>query len=385
MKRFSRDTWLAIGVVAVLVSITVIAVIWQTRKAAPPALSSASNERDGARALRLWLEQKGFRVNSSTDTDFNPPVDADLILMLEPFKDSDENHWLLLDEWVKSGGTLLVAGEGIGAEPVFNHYDSWTFGVWQGTGVTVTEQSPLLAFPPLDNLSHLDLVSMFETERDDLLVLLAADNYPVLVTFRLGEGRVILASFIHPFTNAGLKEAGNPELVMNLLAMAGQNHSVWFDEWHHGQGQQMGVIGPQDWLRFTPAGHALLFIAGILFLALLLQGRNFGRPVPLPHQMARRTPLEYITALANLSRRAGHRSQVLSQYRQSLKQHLARRYRLNPLMPDDEYLDQLANYHPGLDVAELRNLLNRLSKQHVSEGELVKLATETAEWLKDNV
>ena len=37
------------------------------------------------------------------------------------------------------------------------------------------------------------------------------------------------------------------------------------------------IVGPQDWLRFTPAGHALLFTAVIVFLALLLQGRGFGR------------------------------------------------------------------------------------------------------------
>ena len=110
-----------------------------------------------------------------------------------------------------------------------------------------------------------------------------------------------------------------------------------------------------------------------------------GVPVPLPQNLARRTSLEYITALANLSRRAGHRSEVLRQYHQSLKHHLARRYRLNPAMPDDEYVTQLANYHPDLAAADLQNLLKRLRSRHVSEGEMVKLAAETAEWLKITV
>jgi hypothetical protein len=214
------------------------------------------------------------------------------------------------------------------------------------------------------------------------MVLLAMDNDPVLVTFRQGQGRVILASFTYPLTNAGLKEPGNPELVLNLLALAGKIDNIWFDEWHHGENQRKLIVGPQDWLRFTPAGHGLLFTAVILFLALVLQGRSFGRTIPLPQSTARRTSLEYITALANLSRRAGRRSDVLRQYHQSLKHHLARRYRLDPDMPDDEYVTQLSNYHSDLDAAGLKNLLVRLDARSVSEGELVKLAAETAEWLK---
>ena len=92
--------------------------------------------------------------------------------------------------------------------------------------------------------------------------------------------------------------------------------------------------------------------------------------------------MEYITALANLSRRAGHRSEVLRQYHESLKHHLARRYRLNPALPDEEYVKQFAKFHSGLSANDLSNLLKRLSSRHVGEGEMVKLAAETAEWLK---
>jgi hypothetical protein len=383
MRRLSGDTWLAIGLVAVLVVITVIAVIWQSHKQAPPALSSASTEPDGACALHLWLEAKGYRISTSSEPGFRLPADADLAFVLEPFYDSDETHWQLLDAWVESGGTLIGAGEGWGAGEIFLHYELDTVGWWQGRDVTA--QSPLLASPPLVDFNHLELLSAFSTDRDDLIVLLASEGDPVMVTFRMGSGRVILASFIHPFTNAGLKEPGNPELVLNFLALAWPRQTIWFDEWHHGANQQMKIVGPQDWLHYTPAGHALLFIAAILFLALLLQGRPFGRPVPLPHQLTRRAPLEYITALANLNRRAGHRSQVMQQYHQSLKYHLARRYRLNPILPDDAYVNQLVGFRTDLNAVDLRNLLNRLSKRSISEGEMVKLVAETAEWLKDNL
>jgi len=382
MKRLSRDTWLALGLVAVLVITTIVAVFWQTRKAALPALSSASSDRDGARALRLWLEYKGYSVSSKSEPEYRPPGDADLIFVLEPYNDSDEDHWQMLDDWVGAGGTLFVAGEGWGVDEIFSHYEFYTYG-W-GSDEEATVQTPLLSTPPMDDLSHLDFSSVFSADRDDFIVLLAVDSAPVLVTFRQGQGRVILASFTHPLTNAGLKESGNPELILNLLTLAGQNKNIWFDEWHHGEGQHKKIVGPQDWLRYTPAGRALLFTVVVVFMALLLQGRGFGRPVPLPQDTVRRTSLEYITALANLSRRAGHRSEVLRQYHESLKHHLARRYRLNPSMPDDEYVTQLAKYHPDLAATDLQNLLKRLCSRHVGESEMVKLAAETAEWLKDN-
>jgi hypothetical protein len=380
MRRLSRDTWLALGLVTALVITTVVAVIWQTSKAALPALSSGSNGREGARALRLWLEQKGYKISTQSDTEYYPPADADLIFVLEPSYDADDSHWQALDAWVEAGGSLIVAGDGWEVDEIFKHFEFNTHD-WGSYG-EVTVQSPLLSSPPIEDLSHLILSSAFTTNRDDWIVLLAVDSTPVLITFRQGQGRVILASFVYPLTNAGLKEPGNPELVLNLLALAGKIENIWFDEWHHGESQRKLIIGPQDWLRFTPAGHALLFTAAILFLALVLQGRGFGRSIPLPQSMARRTSLEYITALANLSRRAGRRSDVLRQYHQSLKHHLARRYRLDPDMPDDEYVAQLSNYHADLDTAGLKNLLMRLRSRSVSEGEMVKLAAETAAWLK---
>ncbi len=383
MKQVSRESWLALALIAILLVATVVAVIWQTDKATPPALSSTSSERDGARALWLWLEQMGYSVSAQSGPDYLPPADAELILMLEPFSDSDEAHWKLLDEWVNAGGTLIAAGVDTGADELFQHFKFKTTDVEPSGEVTV--QTPLMASPPVNDLSHLDLSWYYQADRDDFVALLAKGNAPVLVTFRQGAGRVILASFIQLLTNSGLKEAGNPELVLNLLTLAGKKNRIWFDEWHHGASQQDRVIGPQDWLRFTPAGHALLFIAVILFLALLLQGRGFGRPVPLPRSTARRPVLEYITALANLNRRAGHRTEVLQQYRQSLKQKLAHRYRLIPAIPDDEFVNQLAQYHPGLDTGDLALLLDQLRSPHHNEGEMVKLAAKAAEWLNKNL
>ena len=127
----------------------------------------------------------------------------------------------------------------------------------------------------------------------------------------------------------------------------------------------------------------MLYVALVIFIAVALQGRRFGRPVPLPKDTTRRAPLEYITAIANLKRRAGHRQAVLTQYHNRLKRGLGQRYRLNPTLPDDDYVSQLADLKPNLDAAALRTLLARLGQAKISESELVSVAAEVATWLKE--
>ena len=99
--------------------------------------------------------------------------------------------------------------------------------------------------------------------------------------------------------------------------------------------------------------------------------------------MRRRAPLEYITAIANLKRRAGHRAAVLSHYRHRLKRSLGRRYRLDPTLSDEEYVSQLAKLNPNLDNIALRNLLTRLRRRPGNETEMIQLAREVSTWLKE--
>jgi hypothetical protein len=100
----------------------------------------------------------------------------------------------------------------------------------------------------------------------------------------------------------------------------------------------------------------------------------------LPADRARRAPLEYITAIANLNRRAGHRTAVLQDTHDRLKRHLGHRYRLSPDLPDAEFVTQLSEYNPALDAAALRDLLRRLSQTDVGEAEMVRLVAAAARW-----
>jgi hypothetical protein len=142
------------------------------------------------------------------------------------------------------------------------------------------------------------------------------------------------------------------------------------------------VTGPTNWLRRTPAGRSLIFTALVIFLAIVLNGRRFGRAITPPKIKLRRAPIEHITAIANLNRRAGHRRNTLQKYHHWLKRDLGRRYRLNPTLPDKEYVRQLAAYNPQIDQEALSRLLAELRQSDLRESRLVELAAEAAQWMQ---
>lgn len=384
MRQISRDSWLAIGLLVTLVLVTIVAAIYQTKEQekAPP-LASFSSAPDGARALWLWLEALGHSVNDEVSETFYLPEDVGMVLMLEPFAGITVEEWETIDAWVESGGTLVLVGDRFQTTFAVRHYD-FSLAYLGTEASTLTVQTPLLASPPLTGMVSTRAQAYFATDRDDFVTHLAVESKPVMLSFELGAGRVILSAAPFSFSNAGLKKEGNPQLVLNVISAASQPGVIWFDEWHHGaRSTRAELVGPGDWLRHTPAGRSLLYAGAVIFLALVIRGRHFGRPVPLPRDVTRRAPLEYITAVANLSRRAGHQSAALRHYRHRLKRTLGKRYRLSPALPDDKYVAQLAELNPNLDANALHSLLTRLCQDKVSEGEMVQLATKVTEWLKE--
>lgn len=382
MKRFSRDTWLAIGLLILLLLTTIAAAVQQSQEQPKPPLASFSNAPNGARALSLWLEKLGYSVSSEAVEAFSPPGDAQLIFLLAPTTPVLEDEWETLDAWVEAGGTLIIARGPLGTGGAPWHYDFEEKSYDQQSN-SVAAQTPLLTNPLPSTLENFHPQYYLDSQQDGFVTLLAAGPYPVLVLLKQGQGHVIISATADLFSNAGLKQAGNADLVLNLLAGVPQGGLVWFDEWHHGvRSESIEISGPDRWLRFTPAGRSLLFVAGVVFLALLFQGQIFGRPIAPGHDTQRRSPLEYITAIANLNRQAGHRRHVLRQYHQQIKRHLGRRYHIDPTLPDEPFVAELSRYHPGLDQNALTKLLKQLQEKNMNEQEMIRLAGEASDWLQ---
>lgn len=387
MRRLSRDAWLGIGLLVSLLALTFVAAFSEASEGNAPALASFSAQPNGAKALKLWLAELGYQVDETVLSRYEPPEEVSLIFILEPLFPITADEWDALDAWVEAGGTLVIAGDGSPMASIFRHYDfRLRFNPDQPKRLTM--QSPLWLSPPPTDPIDIRSVNFLETDRDDFVAHLATtfrsetQIVPVVVSFDEGDGQVVLSAGTFPFSNLGLKQPGSPALMQNIARLGEQGGQVWFDEWHHGlQASASEIVGPGDWLRYTPTGRSLLYVALVIFVAIALRGKIFGRPVPLPKSTARRAPLEYITAIANLGRRAGHRRAVLDDYQRHLKRGLGHRYRLSPVLSDEEYVIRLADLNPNLDADDLRSLLTRLRKPSVSEGELVSIAADVADWL----
>ena len=113
-----------IPVFALLILVTTVSVISQAREQPPPLMASFSNAPDGARALRLWLEELGYPTSDQViGLTFRLPEEAALSIMLEPQPGITPQEWQVIDEWVEEGGTLILAGHTPGAALAVRHYD----------------------------------------------------------------------------------------------------------------------------------------------------------------------------------------------------------------------------------------------------------------------
>ncbi len=367
-----------------LLGITSVATYLQlSGEADHPALSALSSEPDGARALRLWLEAMELEVQTADAGQFGIPEESGLAFILEPqLPGISDEEWQTLEEWLDAGGVLLLAGEGFGAAVSMQH---WGFDIAYRTRVegelVVAEQ----AWQPLmpAELPNLQPRAVLQPPERAYAPILTIDDELVVASLNHGQGRILLTTLAYPFTNIGLKEAGNPEFVLGLLSAAGETGSVWFDEWHHGvrSDAALAPAGMGSWLRTTRPGQTIVYITAVVFGWLLISGARFGKAVPLQDSHRRRPSADHIRALASLSQQAGHVGSIGDYFRREVKRHLGSRSGLTEALPDEEFVEKLRLMRPDLDHQRLAQLLSALRREQVREDQMLHLAQEASAWI----
>lgn len=386
MRRLSdraRNGVILLGLLVLLFGVAIVSAVQQAEPPPAPPLAHFSAGADGGKALRLWLEALEYDVLTNTRALFGVPSRASVMLMLQPTQPVLDDEWVQIDRWVDQGGTLLLIGTSLQTRTALSHYDIELL-YYTPVGDVQQVQTPLLRGSLQPVSAEIQPNAYLSTERDDVIIHVADADRPLLLSFDQGDGRVIVGSALFPFTNDGLQRPGNAALVLSVIEAARTTDAVWFNEWHHGIRDVNAPVGLSHWVRTQPAGQAFLLGGGIVFIALLLAGRRFGRAWTDANDVARRAPLEYITAIANLNRRAGNREAVLDSYRYRLKRSLGRRYRIDPRLADGAFLEQLQACNPALDVADVRALLDALYRTDMSERELVRISAEITDFLNKN-
>ena len=405
MRRMTRDMWLSVGLIVALLGVLALTAYQEIRQEAEAIpLYSASEQPTGAKALTLWLEAIGLEVDSGLQATFGVPQGTDVAFLFTPNQPISLGEQDTLLDWVEDGGVLVVSEHRLSYQSplvtafeldlaVLDQEESGEVGAnlqlvrqgFAGPVADVSPGSPLFSQPVLSEALRGPVLNYFASLPEDAFALLVVGDRPVTIAQPQGDGYIVFSTVAWPFANAGLREPMAPHFVQNILAISPREvDKVWFDEWHHGLRLSGGEVtggGPGAWLRNTAGGRAVMFTMALIFVAILLSGRRLGRPVPLRSDIVRRAPLEYITAMANMSRRAGHRLHVQRHYHTQLKRGLGERYRLDPSLPDEKYVDLLMGYRPDLEEKQVRSLLLRLRQQKLTEPELVAVANEVADLL----
>jgi hypothetical protein len=212
-----------------------------------------------------------------------------------------------------------------------------------------------------------------------------------MISFRRGQGRVVMSTIPCIFFNESLEDNVAALLARDLLRDLPAGSVIAFDEYHLNpryvppsprqapgpvsRDFSVGLRMPQ--LFDTPWGIALVLGFLLGFGYLLLNGRRFGRPVPLLRDIKPRAGAEYVHAMAGLYRRAGTQDVVMDHLKQRLKRGLGARLGIEPDLDNEDFVRALQRAGAVVDANALRALLFDLSNQRDEKPDLVSLAQRT--------
>jgi hypothetical protein len=293
------------------------------RPAGPPVRTSYSSEPGGLRALYLALDRLGYDARR-LGTPFLPGTlpERGTLLVVEPMTLAN-SEWRALRNWVAEGHALLLAGEDSlpNSETVFPipqpdfetlfpeaaltyaRPDQPTYlalglarlAVRSRTRITPpavvgrVRDLPTLAVPKPARGMAGDLGSAAPLFRDE--------KGTVVAYAQIGKGSVILLTSPWSLSNQGIEKEGNFAFVLNAL----EHGPVYFDEYHHGYGENL------LW-RLLPLPLKLAAAQALLGLLVVMyaRSRRFGPIIPLDE--GRRERSEYLGTMTGLLQkgRAAH-------------------------------------------------------------------------------
>lgn len=259
--------------------------------------SSYSYGPGGARAAYELLTESGYNVVRWEKSPMDlPSAGAGAVLILaQPVYPAAEDERLALSRFLRTGGRILATG-GAAARSLLPEGEAAYEDAWPGE----TKTYPALLPSPITlEAGEIELVpeSSWSHPNSRQLPLYGSESQPVVVIYRLGEGRVIWWAGAWPLTNLGITSKQNLQLFLNSVGPSQGAHILW-DEYFHGErGSLWG------YLRATPVPWAGVQL-GLFAVALVATfGRRWG-PLRPRRSEARLSPLEFVETLGGLYERA---------------------------------------------------------------------------------
>jgi len=272
-----------------------------TRSTGPPLGPSATSP-DGAKALRLLVEQQGGIVEVGANPSMGPP-DA-VALVLEDQLDAGARAALLA--WVQLGGTLVIADP---RSPLAAASVARAPGT-RGDEVARSPLSPGCSEPAFAGVGQIDPAGspLLQAARGNDTACFAGAGGAFVVVRGEGLGSVVVLGGPLPWNNANLGKLDNSVLATAVLAPRRGERLWWFDA-------TMAGTGHRSLLDLIPGRveGALVQVGIALVVLALWRGRRLGRPVE-EHQRVDLAGSELVVAVGNLfhkSHRVEHAAAIM--------------------------------------------------------------------------
>ena len=320
MSRFRRWLpWLAI-----LLALVVMGMLVRRPDDGDP-LDPRSTKPLGAKALVELLEARGAEVVISRSTPSAGDQAATVLLLNDQLDDEPREQ---LDEWIRAGGTLVVADPSSQFAPGLtrsNPFEGADFG---------QKLSPKCDLVAVATVERIDPAGGSPLNVPEIAGFEATGCFPLLgghylVARAHGDGRIVALGGAAPLLNTNIGEEDNAVLAAALLAPRGSENVTVID-------RPLPGTGSETLADVVPRGAKLLLVQlAIAFIAFAIaRARRLGRPV-VESQPVEVPASDLVVAVGSLLHVARHRDQAANMLREDLRRTLAERLGL----PTDSHPD----------------------------------------------
>lgn len=345
----------------------------EEESAGPPSSYSAASH--GAKASFLLLNELGYRAQRWTAPPSRlPRPAAGLVLVLaEPRRLLSEQDKQEVAAFLRSGGRVLATG--LLATQALPEAEAWgpvaTRPQWERYPAALPD--PVTRGAPEITLAA---QTRWRMRHASHLALYGEEGKVVVVRYRVGRGEVIWWAGSTPLTNAGIREPGNLELLLNSLGPPAGTRVLW-DEYFHGA----GTASLWGYLSASPVPWGFAHLGVLLLAALAAFGRRSGPVRALPAE-SRLSPLEFVETLGDLYHRAHAAPAALGVAYQRFRHLLLKRLGL-PASASHEEVYEAVRHRLGCHDPELFHTLRHCQRAVADSGLAEEQAVRLVQALHD--
>jgi hypothetical protein len=297
--------------------------------------STYSAESGGARAAYLLLQELHYKVSRWERSPTEIPSDPEdaVLILADPWEPPTKEDRNALQSFVEDGGQVIFTGARI---------ETYFPKAKIHEGFRNTEWKTFSADVPSNYTSGASKIALqtsttWQKPAADQLPLYGETQSPVVVSWRIGDGRILWWAAATPLTNSGLSREGNLNFFLNAVSspLPGENpaRQIYWDEYFHGERTSLW-----SYVQRTPVAWGLVQVSILSLIVIFTFSRRIG-PTVLPPVVSRLAPLEFVDTLGGLYERAGAEPAVVGFVYQRFRATLSRQLRISSSVSDTVLAD----------------------------------------------